>query len=430
MLDPNIEQTQPSKPEAPAQITPPVELPDEPLGETIRLNVSEKPKKIRRWPIILGGILLVLLLGAVGGYLGYMSAVNARAQSASDQTTKVATEQFMLGVQAQASGNHNLAIRHFEYVIKLDANFPGVKDKLAQSMLALALVRTPTLTPMVILPTPTIAFTPTPDLRGEDDIFNNAKSLLANKEWGKALEVLDTLRNKNIKYRPVEVDGMYYLALRYQGMLSINQGRLETGLYQLALVERFAPLDVDANGLRVWARMYLSGASYWGVRWDKVIDIFGQIYPYYPNLRDLLGVTAAERFRLGSIYYGDQLAGQDKHCDAYDQYKNAQKLVKDAAVEPKMAASFRICYPPTNTPGPTATPTTTPTKTLAATKPVVLPSATTEATVNTPAPSNTPGASTPINTPVPPTATTGPTATEAAPSTPTPTPTSTPTTKP
>lgn len=396
MLDPNIEQTQPSKPEVPAHNVPAVEI-AVPEGDlTMPVNVSAKLNKLRRWHIIVGGIVLILLLGAVGGYLGYRSAIAARVQAVNGQTTKVATEQFMLGVQAQTSGNHALALRHFEYVIELDPNFPGVKDKLAQSMMAVALMRTPTLTPAIILPTPTIAFTPTPDLRGEEEIFNNARALVSNKEWGKALEVLDTLRNRNIKYRPVEVDGMYYVALRHQGMLSINMGRLETGLYQLALTERFAPLDVDADGLRIWARMYLTGASYWGVRWDKVVDIFAQIYPYYPNLRDVLGVTAAERFRLASIHYGDEFAAQEKSCEAYEQYNNAQKLVKDAAVEPKMDAAFKICYPPTSTPGPTATPTGTSTATLPG------PS-------STPAPSATPAVQrTPTTAPADPTATTAP----------------------
>lgn len=398
MLDPNTEHTQPTKTNESFENTQPVGMP--PAGAEDTSPVVVTPEKIKRWPIILGGIVLVLILAAGGAYLGYRAAIKERVQALNDQSTNLATEQFMLGVQEQDQGLYDLAIRRYEYVIQLDPNFPGVKDKLAQSMLAVALLKTPTIT--AVIPTPTIAFTPTPDLRGEDEIFNNARSLLANKEWVKALEVLDTLRTKNINYHAVEVDGMYYVALRNRGMVYINSGRLESGLYDLALTERFGPLDIDANGLRTWARMYLTGASFWGVRWDKVVEIFAQIYPYYPNLHDINGFTAAERFRKASLAYGDQFAAQKNYCDAYKQYKNAQDARSDPAVEPTMKAAYLICYPPT------ATPTVTPTKTLVApTDKATVPPV--EAPTNTPQPpaetstqSVQPPTETPTNTVQPP----------------------------
>ena len=440
MLDPNIDETQPIKPDsipensnsdASPSVPEIVEPGPDSIEQTAPAAVLVLPRKPRRWPILLGGILLILALGALGVYLGYKAALAQRAVAYSSQVTKIATEQFMLAQQEQAAGQYDLAIRRYEYIIQLDSNFPGVRDGLAKAMLASVLQKTPTLTPVVIVPTPTIALTPTPDVRGEDDIIGNARALLANKEWVKALEVLDTLRNKNIKYKPVEVDGLYYVALRNRGMLEINQGRLESGLYDLALTERFAPLDVDANGLRTWARMYLTGASYWGARWDKVVEVFAQIYPYYPNLHDILGVSAVERFRKGSVAYGDQFAAAENYCDAYKQYHNAQGVLNDPAVLVKMNNAFKICYPPTATPAPTSTVTPT------ATKGAVLPTATVAAVQPT---ATTAAAAT--NTPKPPaeTATTAPptsappaeTATTAPPAA-TPTtapPTETPTTKP
>jgi tetratricopeptide (TPR) repeat protein len=396
MLDPNIEKTQPTKPESDLEITQPSSVPTAPIEETA--PVAIKTKKTRRWPIVLGGIFLILILGAIGGYLGYRSAVTEREQASAAQSTQLATEQFMLGLQEQAQGHNDLAMKRFEYVIQLDPNFPGVKDKLAQVMLALAIAQTPTMTPAVVLPTPTIAMTPTPDLRGEDDIFNNAKALLANKEWAKAVEVLDTLRNKNISYKPVEVDDMYYVALRNRGMGLINAGNLESGIYDLALVERFGPLDVDANGLRTWARLYIAGASFWDARWDRVVEIFAQVYPAYPSLHDSMGITAIERFRLASIAYGDQLAKAGDACGAYKQYDNAVQINKSDALGPTVTAVYRICYPPTATPGPTATITPTPTRPAAAT--TVAPTTAPSGPTNTTAPTNTSGPQ-PSDTPTP-----------------------------
>ncbi len=418
MHDPNIEETQPTPINDPVGKTQPVKVEAgsleltqpvivNPAGVENTAPTPAAPQKAKRWPIILGGILVVLLLAALGAYQGYRAVISDRAQAYHDQSTQLATEQFMLGVQEQNQGHYELAKRHFEYVIQIDPNFPEVKDHLAQVMLAAALARTPTITPEVILPTATIAFTPTPDTRGEEEIFNNARDLLASKEWVKALEVLDTLRNKNIGYRPVEVDDMYYVALRNRGLFYINSGRLESGLYDLALTELFGPLDIDANGLRTWARLYLSGASFWEVRWDKVVEIFAQIYPYYPNLHDINGFTALERYRKGSLGYGDQLARENKPCDAYDQYKNAQEARNDPAVEPTMKAVYDLCHPPTNTPGPTSTHTVTPTPTASQqipatvepTTPVV---ATTEVPPTAAPPTNTVAPTeTPSNTPAP-----------------------------
>jgi hypothetical protein len=312
-------------------------------------------RKPRRWPIVLVGILLMLVLGAGGGFLGYQAARTAQRQAYDDSVTALATEQFMLGLQAQSEERFDLARQHFEYVIQLDPNFPGVKEKLTEVMIAAASAKTPT--PQATLPPPTP--TPTPDFRGEEEIFNNARGLLANKEWVQALQVLDTLRDKNLSYRAVEMDGMYYVALRHRGLVKISSGELEGGLYDLALVERFGPLDVDAEGVRTWARLYLTGSRFWGVRWDKVVAAFAEIYPAFPSMFDSSGMTATERFRIASIKYGDQLAAESKACEALQQYQNAQAIVSDSNVEPTVTAVYATCFPPTPTTGATMTPTPT-----------------------------------------------------------------------
>jgi hypothetical protein len=325
-------------------------------------DLAKKPRKPLRWIIVIGGILLTIALGAGGGYFGYRSAQAAKTLAYSESVTQLATEQFMLALKAQGEGHLELAVRHVEYVIQLDPNFPGAQDKLAELMLAVAISKTPT--PVITIIIPTITPSPTPDFRGEDEIFNNAKSLMENKEWVQTLQVLDTLRDKNLSYRAVEVDGMYYLALRHRGLLKINSGELEGGIYDLALVERFGPLDIDAQGVRTWARLYLSGSRYWGVRWDKVVEAFTEIYPYFPNMHDSSGFTATERFRIASVKYGDQLSAAGQFCEALKQYQNAQGIINDAAVEPTVTTVYNKCFPATPTLGPTLTETPTATITV------------------------------------------------------------------
>jgi hypothetical protein len=408
--------TQPGDSAAPAAVPPftsdagatmPVQVKSGGGGDTA--PVAVKQQKPRRWPWIVGGLLLILILGSIGGYLGYQAALSLRDQANFGKVTQQATEQFMLALKDQADGNLPMALSRIEYVIKLDPSFPGAKEKMSEVMLAMAATKAPTLAAVL----PTITLTPTPDFRSEEEIFNNAKQLMAQKKWFDALDVMDTLRNKNLTYKTVEVDGMYYEGLRFRGMAKINGGNLEGGLYDLAVAEQFAPLDYEALGVRTWARLYLTGAAFWEVKWDKVVAYFAEIYPAYPSLRDLNGMTASERFRIASIKYGDELEAKGQHCDAQQQYDNAQSVAADREAGPKMTEVYLKCHPPTNTPVPTGsiTPTFTNTVPAAATLTFTPPGPTTGPTLtNTPeGPTNTPKPPTPTLEPPTPTHTPSPT---------------------
>ena len=94
---------------------------------------------------------------------------------------------------------------------------------------------------------------------------------------------------------------MLYVALRNRGVEKISkQADLEGGIYDLALAERFGPLDLDARGWREWSQWYIRGASFWEVDWAKSISYFSQVAPIAPNLRDASGWTASDRYRIAS----------------------------------------------------------------------------------------------------------------------------------
>ena len=78
------------------------------------------------------------------------------------------------------------------------------------------------------------------------------------------IELLLAVRGKDPTYRPVDVDGLMYLALRNRGMILITQGLMEEGLYDLSLAERFGPLDRDAMFRKTLAQQYLLANSYFG----------------------------------------------------------------------------------------------------------------------------------------------------------------------
>jgi tetratricopeptide (TPR) repeat protein len=310
--------------------------------------------KLRRWPWFLLGILLVIVITAIGSYLGYQKGIQQRLSQQVSEIALRATTQFQLGLQDMQAGNFELARKRFEYVIQIDPNFPGAAEKLVEVSLAMSRTETPTAAPPTATPTG-IPVTPTVDTRGAQQLFTEAKQLIDNKDWQKAFDTLEALRQNNRDYRTVDVDGMYYIVLRNLGVHKILiEGELEQGIYDLALAERFGPLDAEAASYRIWAQYYVTGATFWQIDWSQVVLYFKEVYPALPNLRDggVNGMTATERFRLGSIHYGDQLAAAGDFCKAKEQYQNALALSPDAAVEPTASYVSQKCDEATPAPNP------------------------------------------------------------------------------
>jgi tetratricopeptide (TPR) repeat protein len=299
-------------------------------------------------------LLALLVIGAASAYGGYLSGIQRRTSFEATQVASKVDEQFQLGVQDLQAGRYELARQRFEYVINLDPDYPGVTENLAAVLLHLNTTATPT-------PVPTPTLTPTVDLRGAEELFSQAQVLLADGKWSEAIDTLLKLRKNEPSFQAVEVDSMLYVALRNRGVQRIlSEGDLEGGTYDLALAERFGPLDVEASNMRTWADLYVTGASFWGLDWSQAVYYFGQLLLVGPNLRDSTNLTATERFRLASIKYGDFLAENKEWCKALEQYSAAFNIGSDPSVEPTAVWVAEKCQggeeqrdeeePPTETP--------------------------------------------------------------------------------
>jgi tetratricopeptide (TPR) repeat protein len=367
------------------------------------INPSQSPR-VRRWPWIILGIVMVLLIAFVSGLNGYREGIDQRLSLQKNQITEKAAEQFNLGLADLEARRYEFARQRFEYVIQIDPSFPGVAEKLAETIVGMSILATPTLEPSAteIIPTQPI-LTPTPDTRNEEQLFAQIKQFLTDKQWTKAIDTIEALRKVNIKYHSVEVDGFYYGALRNRGVQRILVlGSLEPGMYDLALAERFGPLDADADSYRIWARLYVTGASFWKIDWEQVVNYFSEIYLSLPNLRDGSGKTAVDRFREASIELANKLISKGEYCKAQDHYAAVIKIGRDNALIPTATAVADGCVrsklPPTDVPA-----AATPTPTETATGTLVTPIGATETPTHTqPAPVATP---TPTHTQPPPPAT-------------------------
>ena len=307
-----------------------------PPGDTVPTLVSPpepKPKKRKGASWLLWGLLAILLLGIfviVGGYLGYSQGIDERTGFESDQVALAVQEQYELGIEDLAAGRYGIARQRFDYVIQNDPNFPGVMDQMAETLLILNATSTPTPAPPT--PTPTeIPITPTPDLRGDEELFVHAQNLIADKQWSEAIETMEMLRKKNPEYKAIDLDGMFFVAYRNRGAQNIGAGNLESGIYDLTLAEQFGVLDTEANGYRTWARYYITGASFWGVDWAQAVYYFSQVAPQYPNMHDGTGWSASQRYVEAIAGYAQWFEAQGKWCDAEQQYHNAWEISGDPA---------------------------------------------------------------------------------------------------
>jgi hypothetical protein len=136
--------------------------------------------------------------------------------------------------------------------------------------------------------------------------------------------------------------------------------------------------------MRTWTRYYLTGASFWEVDWAQASYYFGEVYPYYPGLRDTSGLTAKDRYRFATLKYADKLVLTGEACKAQELYETVMALGMDPTVEPTLSSVRDICLgpqvtaPPENAITPTLsvsptlpieTPTETPTPPAATSEP-------------------------------------------------------------
>lgn len=308
-------------------------------------SIRTKPK---RWKAFLLGVLLTVLFALGGGGIGYLNGIQQRIAKENEEVITQAALHFQYGLQQMDAGNYELARTQLEYVLQIYPDFPGIKEKYTEVMVKLGTSAAPA--DQTIQPTPTI------DTRGAEALFIQVAQEIQTQQWALAIQSLEALRNEDYTYRTVEVDGMYYTALRYRAVeFIVNEGNLEEGLYFLALLEKYAPLDHDAVNYANWARLYITGSSFWDIDWEQVVNYFGQLSAAFPYMHDGTGWTATDRYLKGAEYYGDLLASEGKHCDAITQYQNILNYSALEHIQEKYNQSYLQCYPPTAVPQPTAT---------------------------------------------------------------------------
>jgi tetratricopeptide (TPR) repeat protein len=342
------------------------------------------PPQLRRvprwgWWAVMGASYLVCVLS-----FSVLTGVAAgRQQTQAGQSEAIARavqEQFDLGVQDLLETRYELARQRFEYVLSIDPAYPGATELLDKALLGL---NAPTTTPVP----PTIAVTPTAtlDLSSLGSLYQQAESAFAGEDWTTTIQALLTIRSRDPQYRRAEANQMMAAALRARGLEKIWAGQQEQGIYDLALAERFGPLDSQATSWRSSAAFYLFANSYFGVVWQEAARYFSQICAAG-------GWDSCYKYAVAAKEYGNELMKADDPCAAVDQFEASLDTRQDSAVEDLASDARDACLTATAEP-PTPTITVTPTLGL----PIETP---TETPTLGPSPT-----STPTTPPLPPTET-------------------------
>ncbi len=293
---------------------------------------------------------LVPLAAIIAGLLGYFGGQAQRRRAQAEAEAVLATEQFTQGLDDLQAGRYSLARQRFEYVIRLNPDFPGAADRLVE---ALSQLEAP-IQSSAATPTPTVNTAPI------EELFTQAQAALAEGDWSRVLDTLLTLRAEDPAYRAIEVDGMMYVALRNRGLERIrDEWQLEPGLYDLSRAARFGPLDKEATDWQTTATLYLQANSYIGLRWDLSTDLFLDLC--------LAGVwDSCDKLETAVPHYAEYLLGwmDEDPCEVQAVFDSWGWPIDLPILQPiydALAANNEECAKRTPSPMPEGTQTATPT---------------------------------------------------------------------
>jgi len=310
--------------------------------QAIKTGGKRKGGRPRYVRAVLMGLLLVLIAALISGSLGYYSGIKQRKAEEEKQRLTLATTHYKYGMEAMASGNYEVARIQFEYVIQIYPTFPDITEKYSEVLINLTKTQQTTAQATA---------TPTRDIQGAQALFQQAQTDMANQEWCLAVDTLKSLRDEDVSYETLTVDGMIWASLRNCATYKItNEGDLEGGLYYLSLAQKFAPLDHDAVNYAAWARLYVTGASYWEVDWAQVVYYFSQTYAAFPYLHDTSGWTAIDRYRIGLREYGKYFMSIEEYCSAAEQLQLSLNIQYDEEVSNLLNEATVYCQGPTAEP--------------------------------------------------------------------------------
>lgn len=275
--------------------------------------VPARKRRINLIWVFLGALLLILLAGSVAGYVSGRNLYTTRQQAV---ILAFDIEQFQISKTDIADGNYRRAVERLEAILKNEPDFPGAEELKSQALAAMNATPTP-------LPTSTPVPSPTPDAPLAEQLLAKAAQEFTDKKYPEMIGTLLKLKVEIPAYQPERVDGLLWVALRYNGVYLIKEtNRLTEGMYYLDLAANYAPLDNEAEAQIRFATNFLAiyqSAYYYRNKDIEVsLDYFRQAVAIRPYYSDMLIPDYADIL----VQIGDSLMSEHP-CEAWWYYEQA-----------------------------------------------------------------------------------------------------------
>jgi tetratricopeptide (TPR) repeat protein len=270
----------------------------------------------------------LLILACACGILGLITAagfggVYAGLQDRKTDEQAQADKFYQAGVANRTAGKLQLAKADFEYVLKINPNYPGAREQVAQIADLLT-----------VKPTPTSAA----QVNVTQQLFQAGADAFTQKNWQAAIEILSQVRALDPAYEKDRVAQMIYQAALTNGQQLLKEDRLEEAIAYLDQAAYLKALPADVAADLQYARLYVTARDYWNVNWEKAIESFGELYKIGPGYRDTFA-----RYVEAYIQYGDERTRAGDPCAAQKQYEEALKLRPAADLQTKAEAARQAC---------------------------------------------------------------------------------------
>jgi tetratricopeptide (TPR) repeat protein len=320
--------------------------------------LDEKPPAggIRRfvWMILAAFFGVVLLAGAAG----YLSGRQLSASNELAMNQARVTEQFGLALENMSQGQYDVAATRLAYIQTAMPEYPGLQGKIDEANRGMNATPTPQ-------PTATREPSPTPDVSRGEQLLLKAQDQYRNADYRGMYNTLIELKGEIPGFQPVHVDGLLWVALRYEGITLINNGDFTKGAYYLDLAKNYAPLDARSTDRIAWSESILLAYQQAYVDlarvdpttkdYEQAMLSFENILNLAPGYRDDLLADYIEVLR----EYGKAQLDQNP-CFAMELFEKALfHIPDDAWFTEQWEKARNQCYPPA-LPTEEFTPTPTP----------------------------------------------------------------------
>ncbi|HTP07956.1 MAG TPA: hypothetical protein VMP08_06880 [Anaerolineae bacterium] len=271
----------------------------------------------------------LLILAFACGFLGLIIAaglggIYAGLQDRTTDQQAQADKFYQEGLANRTGGKLQLAKADFEYVLRINPDYPGATEQLKQIVDLLTIK--PTSTPSAV------------KVNATDQLYQAGVEAYTQKNWQKAIEVFSQVRVIDPTYQKDQVGQMIYQAALTYGQELLKQDRLEEAIAYLDQAAYLKPLPAETETEVQYARMYVTARDYWNVNWEKAIESFGELYKIGPGYRDTFA-----RYVEAYIQYGDERTRAGDPCIAQKQYEEALKLRPAADLQTKAEAAKQAC---------------------------------------------------------------------------------------